>query len=143
MNSEKLLVDRKILPDFIDQVLDAKELIDGEGMSVSEACKRTGISRSTYYKYKDFVEIPPQNLTKKAILAFKLEDYPGVLSNVLTEIASNGVNILTINQDMPMHNLAFVSMMIDLSKAKETLKELVERAREVKHVKSVQVMNHD
>lgn len=143
MDNDKLIVDKKILPDFFDQVLEAKELVDGNRLSVSEACKRTGISRSTFYKYKDFVEIPPENLIKKAILAFKVDDEPGVLSNILTEIAAKGANIITINQNVPMHNLAYITMMIDFGRAQETLDELVKRAREVKHVKSVQVMNHD
>ena len=48
------LVDLSILPSVYSGVIAAKNLLaSGEAVSVSQAVKMAGISRSAYYKYKD------------------------------------------------------------------------------------------
>ena len=54
MEKDYLIVSRKILPDYLDQVIQARDLLSShEVSSVTEAVKKAGISRSTFYKYKD------------------------------------------------------------------------------------------
>ena len=48
------VVKQRALPEVLLKVVDAKKLIDSEKVdSVQEAVDRVGISRSSFYKYKD------------------------------------------------------------------------------------------
>ena len=56
MDSRYLIVDKKILPEYFEKVVEASRLLaEGEAPDISEAVRKVGISRSTYYKYKDYV----------------------------------------------------------------------------------------
>ena len=51
-----LIIHKSILPEYYEKVLEARRLLeDGKVHEVSQAVKQVGISRSTYYKYKDFI----------------------------------------------------------------------------------------
>ena len=53
---EFYLVDLKVLPEAIKKTIKVKELLnDGICGSINEAVKKVDMSRSAYYKYKDFV----------------------------------------------------------------------------------------
>ena len=53
MDSRYLIVDKKILPEYFEKVVEASRLLaEGEAPDISEAVRKVGISRSTYYKYK-------------------------------------------------------------------------------------------
>ena len=44
------IVDRAILPDVLDKVIEARALVQsGEVKQISDAVKKVGISRGTYY----------------------------------------------------------------------------------------------
>ena len=59
MSSNYLIVDKKILPSYYEKVIEARLLLEsGEVREVNSAVKRVGISRSTYYKYKDYIFAP-------------------------------------------------------------------------------------
>ena len=57
-SNEYLIVHKSILPEYFEQVIQARELINDKNFSVSDACKQLNISRSTYYKYKDYYDDP-------------------------------------------------------------------------------------
>ena len=86
MGAEYLIIDKSILPEYFELVLKAKSLVEDENKSVSFACKETGISRSTFYKYKDKIFKTSQTYGKKIILTMKLSDAAGVLSNIMQDI---------------------------------------------------------
>ena len=51
-----LLVDSEVLPDVFLKVLEAKQLLaSGTVSNISLAARQAGISRSAFYKYKDYV----------------------------------------------------------------------------------------
>jgi chorismate mutase len=143
MNDDFLLVSKKILPDYFLSVIQARDLINGEGLSVTEACRKVSISRSTFYKYKDFVFLPPKSISKKVIIAFKTEDFPGVLSSILSTISQSHGNILTISQDMPIHNLAYITMMVGTKEMLGTLDDLVKALGILPHIKKVEVLAYE
>ena len=101
MNSEYLIVHKSVLPDCYERVVRARELIrTGAVREVSEAARMVGISRSTYYKYKDFIFAPSENTAcKKAIFSMLLSHERGVLGRVLNCLSDKGANILTIMQN--------------------------------------------
>ena len=55
-NKEFYIVDKRILPKSIQNVIKVNDLILKTKMSKYSAIKKVGISRSTYYKYKDFIK---------------------------------------------------------------------------------------
>ena len=143
MNEEFILVHKKILPDYFEKVIKARQKIEGEDRSITEVCKELEISRSTYYKYKDYIDYPPKNITKRAIFAFKVEDTPGVLSSILSYIGKCKGNILTINQDMPIHDLAYITLMVNIEKIEIRLDTLLFNLRNIENVRSVEVLGYE
>ena len=86
-----LIVDKAVLPDFFSKVVEARQLLEsGKFGQVSEAVKEVGISRSTYYKYKDHI-LEPTDLTvgRKAVLSMLLSHEAGALSKVLGTISGS------------------------------------------------------
>ena len=97
-----LLIDSRIVPEIYLKVIETKKLIAlGIAKNASEAVKITGISRSAYYKYRDYVSEYNNSLGKIITFQGVLSDTPGVLSGVLTHLYKFGANILTVNQDLP------------------------------------------
>lgn len=117
MQSNYLIVDRRILPDYYEKVVQARDMLrEGRVKEVSEAVKLVGISRSTYYKYKDYIFAPSnETVCKKAVFAFMLSHQQGVLSEVLNKFSELGANILTITQSLPIHGNANVVISVDMT----------------------------
>ena len=60
------IVDSVILPEVLDKVIEARTLLqNGKVRQVSEAVKLVGISRGTYYKYKDYVFLPSSGMSEQ------------------------------------------------------------------------------
>lgn len=140
MVSEFLMIHKDVLPPCYEQVVKAVRLVEQDGKSVSDVCKETGISRSTFYKYKDKVFELSGNLGRKAIISFRTENEKGVLSNILNEIANFNGNILTINQDMPIHNVAYITVTLETDELAISVYELISGLRKVPKVKDVNLL---
>lgn len=125
--SQLIVVDANILPDVFTKVLEVKKLMARKGeKSFASACKRIGISRSAYYKYKDSVFSYDELFNRKIVnLYMLLNDRPGVLSSVLVFLNSINANIMTVNQSIPVDGAAAVNISIRLdSDINEELKSL-------------------
>lgn len=112
-----LIVHKSILPDYFETVLKAKHLLEeGKAKNVMQAVKMAGISRSTYYKYKDFI-LEPIRISdgRKAVISMLLSHETGILSHVLYVISQAGASILTITQSLPVHGNASVTITLDIS----------------------------
>ena len=106
------LVTQKAVPDVLLRVVEAKRLLESEQvMSVQEAVDSVGISRSSFYKYKDDIFRFHDNAMGTTLtLTFQMDDKPGVLSDVLKIIAEYRANILTIHQSIPINGIASLSL---------------------------------
>lgn len=141
---EYLIVDKRILPEYYEKVVEARELIrSGRTRDVSEAARAVGISRSTYYKYKDYVFYPSEvNINQKAVISLMLSHVQGALSELLGIFSQAGANILTISQTLPIHSKANVVLSIDMSRMVVSMEELLislEAARGAGNVRLVAV----
>ena len=126
MLSNYLIVHKSILPEYYEKVLQCRRLMDsGKVREVSQAVKQIGISRSTYYKYKDYI-FEPSDLTgsRKAVFSMMLDHAPGVLSSLLANISELGASVLTITQSLPIHNKASVTISIDISDVTESIDDV-------------------
>ena len=110
------IVKERALPEVLLKVVEAKRLIDSEkAMTVQEATDATGISRSSFYKYKDDIFPFHDNSQGTTItLTFQMDDEPGILSVVLQTIARFHGNILTIHQSIPINGVATLTLSVDI-----------------------------
>ena len=144
MLSKFLLVDKAILPSYFEKVIEAKALLTaGTVKDVSEAAKAVGISRSTYYKYKDYVfPISASTGERKAVVSMTLSHKAGLLGEVLGELSTQGANILTITQNPPINQRAHVVISMDISnvtgESEQVLKSLSSIGG-VSHVKLIAI----
>ena len=134
------LVDSSILASVYSGVIAAKNLLaSGEAASVSQAVKMAGISRSAYYKYKDKIFEYSEQGEDTATINAKLIDNAGVLSSVMSELYLLGANVLSVNQSIPVNNVADVSITVSIANTSITDGELVEKIQNVSGVKSVSI----
>ena len=129
MLSSYLIVHKSILPDYYEKVLECRRLMEsGKVREVRQAVKQVGISRSTYYKYKDFI-FEPSDVTgsRTAVFSMMLDHTPGVLSALLSCISEAGASVLTISQSPPIHDKASVTVSIDVSDVSVSIDELTAR----------------
>lgn len=126
------VVKEKAIPEVLLKVVEAKRLLEtGKVQSVHEATEKAGISRSSFYKYKDDIFRFHDNAQGTTItLTFQMDDEPGLLSDVLKVIADFKANILTIHQSIPINGVASLSISVqvlpatgDVSKMLETLEQ--------------------
>ena len=121
------IVEASALPEVFLKVAEAKRLLDiGEASTVGDAARRTGISRSAFYKYRDAI-LPIQNMMAGHIITFQLmlNDEPGVLSSILSIFAQSSANILTINQTIPTNGCASVTVSAETSELNVTVEEFL------------------
>lgn len=136
------IVDSSILPDVLDKVIQARMLLaNGECKQVSEAVKSVGISRGTYYKYKDYVFLPDRGMSaRKAVISLMLHHDKGILSEVLNMLSKANANILTINQNIPIHDWASVVISFDMSEMNISIDELMAQLVNLKSVSNPQLL---
>ena len=139
MSDDYYVIHKKVLPDYFENVIQIKEIIN-KGASISDACKEVGLSRSTFYKYKDYVNRPSIKVGRHIILSLKLVDEPGALSNILNEIASRNANILAINQEVPIHNIAFVTLTIAVMDMDISIQSFIQELHRGKNVIDVMLI---
>ncbi|APX73200.1 ACT domain-containing protein [Companilactobacillus allii] len=137
------IVDSSILPESFDKVIKARELLEtGKSNNVSEAVKIVGISRGTYYKYKDLVFLPDDNMTdRKALISMMLNHEQGILAKAIAIISETNASILTINQNIPIHGIASVVISIDVSHLTGTIDDLMDKLKQTDNINNVQLIS--
>ena len=142
MMNEYLIVEKSALPDYFVKVVEARRLLEsGACTQVIDAVNAVGISRSTYYKYKDKVMEPSQlTVGRKASLMLLLSHEAGMLSRVLGAVSACGANILTITQSLPIHGKANIMLSLDLSQIDCTIDALLDRLSAIDGVENARLL---
>ena len=140
--SSFIVVDSCVLPDIFEKVLLVKKLIaSGKEKSSASACKAVGISRSAFYKYKDYVYSYEEKLTQRIIsISTVLHDEPGILAGFISQLHSLNANILTVNQSIPVDGVASVTISLRLTENSQDimgLKNILSRLRGVVELKII------
>ena len=151
------LVREEILPEAIKKTIKVKEILKrGEIRTINEAVEKMGLScsietdlllffielsRSAYYKYKDYV-FPFYEASKEKIitLSLLLEHKPGVLSRVLNTVAGDSGSIMTINQGIPLQGVANTTISIETKNLTVDLEALLDKLRMIDGVKRLEVL---
>lgn len=139
---EMFIVASEILPDVYRKVAAAKRLLRcGDAATIQEACIKVKLSRSAFYKYRDYIfDFTSQDRGKTIIFFIKLNHAPGVLSDIINLIASVKANIITINQNIPIMDTAPVTMTVDAKSMDISPDELVEKLMQCKGCKTVEIV---
>ena len=143
MDSGRYFVVRdKAVPDVLLKVVQAKKLLnENKSMTVSDAVKRIGISRSSFYKYQNYIF--PFNDTaigRTMTLSIEMIDTPGVLSDILQVVASYNANILTIHQSIPINGVASTSLSVELFSEAPSASAMVEEMERIEGVQDVSIV---
>jgi len=146
LDDEKyFIVKKKALPEVLLQVVEAKRLLDSERvMTVQDAVEQVGISRSSFYKYKDDI-LPFHEKMRGATVTFMLQmdDEPGILSMVLNEVAKSHANILTIHQAIPTGGIASLTISIEMRPESEDATVLMERMEALRGVHYIKILGRE
>lgn len=136
------VVKQKAVPEVLLKVVEAKRLLESEKvLTVQEAADAVGISRSSFYKYKeDIFQFHDNTQGTTVTMTMQIDDEPGLLSDVLKIIAEFQANILTIHQSIPLNGIASLSLSIQVLQNTGDISAMIgqlERQRGVHHVKIV------
>lgn len=140
--SKYYVVKEKAVPEVLLRVVEAKKLVETKKvLTVQEAVDRVGISRSSFYKYKDDIFRFHDNSQGTTItMTFRIDDEPGVLSAVLKNIADIGANILTIHQSIPINGLAALSISIQVLQTTGDISSMLEKLEGLDGVHEVKIL---
>ena len=130
------LVQEDILPEAIKKTIKVKEILKlGEVKTINEAVEKMDLSRSAYYKYKDYV-FPFFEIAQGKIVSItvSMSNESGMLSSVLKAIADKNGSILTINQDIPLQGIA------NTKNLQGSLEELLHDIRNMKGIIKVEIL---
>ena len=132
----------KAVPEVLLKVVEAKRLIDsGKIASLQEATESVGISRSSFYKYKDDIFPFYDNTKGKTItLVVQMDDRQGLLSDLLHVVAVYRANILTIHQSIPVNNVATLTLSVEVRPDTGNISHMVEEMEENSGVHNVKII---
>ena len=145
MNTEYYLVKGSALPEVLIKVVEAKKMLSsGEARTVQEVTEKLGISRSSFYKYKEDI-FPFHDEAKGKTVTFMLqvEDEPGLLSTVLNIIAEFGANILTIHQTIPINGIATLTLSVQVLSTTGDVSAMIEKIEQQQGVRYLKILGRE
>ena len=133
---------KKAVPEVLLKVVEAKRLLDsGKAASVQEAAENVGISRSSFYKYKDDIFPFHDNAQGTTItMVIQLDDEPGLLSVVLRIVADYHANILTIHQSIPVNGIASLTLSVDVLNETGDISQMVNTIEEQQGIHYLKIL---
>ena len=139
MNSDFYLVRKRAVPETLLKVVEVNRLLSaGKVKTIQEAVDRVGISRSSYYKFKNDIEEFHSSMVGMTLtLSMEISDETGILSDILREIADFGANILTIHQSIPIGGMASVSISMQVLKSSENVSGLLENLERLSGIRKI------
>ena len=136
------LVRQKAVPEVLLKVVEAKKLLESEKvMTIQEATDVVGISRSSFYKYKDDT-LPFYDNTKGKTVTFvlQMDDEQGLLSDLLRIVAVYKANILTIYQSIPVSSIATLTLSVEVRSDTGSLSGMTEEMESMKGIHYVKIL---
>ncbi len=133
---------QRAVPEVLLKVVEAKRLLDSaKALTVQEATEKVGISRSSFYKYKeDIFPFHDNSQGKTLTLTLQMDDKPGLLSDVLGIVAQFHANILTIHQSIPISGVASISLSVQVLPMTQDVSEMIEEMERQEGVRYVKIL---
>lgn len=139
------VLNKKAVPEVLLKVVEVKHLLaTRKGMTIGEAAEAAGISRSSFYKYKDDI-FPFKEKAKGQNITFiiQMDDEPGLLSEVLQTIARFHGNILTIHQSIPMNGIASLTLSVAILPAEGDAAAMVDNIEHIEGVHYLKILGRE
>ena len=127
MDSNYYVIKKKAVPEVLLKVVEVKRLLAAERfMTIQEATEKIGLSRSSFDKYKDDIFPFHENEKGQTItLAIQMDDIPGLLAEILQEIAEYKANILTIHQSIPLNRVATLTISVEILSTTGNISDMI------------------
>ena len=127
------VVKEKAVGEVLLKVVEAKRRLEADGsLTVQKVTEDLGISRSSFYKYKDDIFPFHENAKGRTItFVMQMDDVPGLLAEVLNRVAASKANIITIQQAVPANRIALVTISIQIGPDTGDVEQLLEEIREL------------
>jgi chorismate mutase len=140
--SRYFVVKQKAVPEVLLKVVEAKRLLESErALTVQEATDKVGISRSSFYKYKDDILPFYDNTKGKTItLVIQMDDVQGLLSDLLHVVAEYKANILTIHQSIPVNGVATLTLSVEVRKDTANVSSMIEKMELLSGIHYVKIL---
>ena len=141
-STKYFVVRKKAVPEVLLKVVEAKEVLESEKvLTIQEAVDRVGISRSSFYKYKDDIfQFHDNSQGTSLTMTFQMDDEPGLLSDVLKSISEYHMNILTIHQSIPINGVASLSLSVQVLRNTEDISRMIEQLENKTGVHRVKIV---
>ena len=143
--TEFYIVRARAVPEVLRGVAKANQLLaSGKARTVNEAAELSGISRSSYYKFKDDIEefhdsVSGMNIT----LSCEISDETGILASLLGIISGCNANILTIQQSIPISGVADLSISLQIRDNTDDISQMIGKIETLSGVRRVRIMGRD
>ena len=140
--SKYFVVKQKAVPEVPLKVVEAKKLLESErAITVQEATDKVGISRSSFYKYKDDIFPFYDNTKGKTVtLVVQMDDEQGLLSDLLHVVAVYRANILTIHQSIPVNGVATLTLSVEIRENTENVSGMIEELENLNGIHYVKIL---
>lgn len=135
----------KAVPEVLLKVVEMKKLLDvNKDLPILDAAEMVGISRSSFYKYKDDISPFYQGEKGRIItMIIQVDDAPGVLSYVLQKIAIYKLNVLTIHQSIPVHKVATITISAEVLSTEENVAEVIDELQSYDPVRDLTLVGSE
>ena len=140
--SKYFVLKQRAVPEVLLRVVEAKRLLESErAITVQEATDRVGISRSSFYKYKDDIFPFYDNAKGKTItLVIQMDDEQGLLSDLLHVVAIYKANILTIHQSIPVNGVAMLTLSVEVQNHTGNVSRMIEEMENMSGIHYVKIL---
>ena len=144
-STEYYIVRARAVPEVLRGVARANQLLaSGKVRTVNEAAELAGISRSSYYKFKDDIEEFHDSISGMNITLFcEINDETGILASLLGLISGCNANILTIHQSMPINGVADLSISLQIRDNTEDISQMIRKIEALGGVRKIRIMGRD
>ena len=144
-NTKYYVLKKKAVPEVLLKVVETKRLLaTRRGMTIQEAAEQAGISRSSFYKYKD--DIFPFHENEKGqnvTMVIQMEDRPGLMAQLLHKVAGYDANILTIHQSIPINGVATLTLSVEVLPTTGNLSDMVDELEEQDGIQYLKIVGRE
>ncbi|GAA6491546.1 MAG TPA: ACT domain-containing protein [Candidatus Bariatricus faecipullorum] len=144
-NTKYYVLKKKAVPEVLLKVVETKRLLaTRRGMTIQEAAEQAGISRSSFYKYKD--DIFPFHENEKGqnvTMVIQMEDRPGLMAELLHKVAGYDANILTIHQSIPINGVATLTLSVEVLPTTGNLSDMVDELEEQDGIQYLKIVGRE
>ena len=139
------VVKKKAIPEVLLKVVETKRLLaTNRGMTIQEATDEIGISRSSFYKYKDDIFPFHENEKGQTVtMVIQLDDTPGVMAELLQKVAEYKANILTIHQSIPISGIATLTLSVEILPEAGDAEDLVDQMTQQEGVHDLKIIGRE